>query len=1429
MATVLQAIYPSIKGGTFRVNINDGSPGGTATQIELAAGGARVRYNGDGKNRLNPIVGSSCDIDVVVTALTDSVIQTFANNLISSAEGRYTVSVEYNGGTGYSLYWCGYVLPDLSGFEDLADAYTFKITATDGLARLKGIDYAVGSFPTATPYGNVPVLEHVLNCLKKDGLSAIYFPSGIFLRTVVNWVDSTIGAPAAGKDPLALTRVSGEVFSKRTGADAGDVWEFKSCYEVLEIICRHWCARLIFSGGSYRFEQINERSLDNYPERRYSAAGSLISSVINAQSDKLINNSAIGHKISTVVFNYLPAIKRTLVRYDHRTNKNYLEGLGYKWFKTSGNNNPTSLSNIEFDSTTYFRISGRVYFNLSISGYTDPWRYIFRADIVLDTGHRLRSFTDPGVDGSGNPINIIIREPQAWEISSVYYEISTDFFYGTTATTFLDFSIVTPVLPSGVQSLTIDFDTLAGEKNTGNNQGVTVNDWRFSDLVFIMLKTDDANNYESNRYYTVSNTNTGNSEAVDFNSLFGHAVKPWTPVKLQTSANGSAWTDTTATWRQGTDATNFEFGNLIAAEILSGQDKPLRLLDGRIAGSNIFPHSRIVTTDNIGYLLMQAEFETQTGVATGTWYAAGVNRGHNSGPIVRVPDPTTYPTTAPGGGGSSGQFQTESNVKGTPGGLAELGLATQATNYLSGAVTSGVVTSIPLKFGVKANAYLAGDDIFLVNPQNGRIEGFTVSATANAGDTSLSVTSKTIDYDFPKDAYVLYSVLNKYTGEGGDGMNLPDGLLGQILRHNGDEWAPYSGTTDGHVLTWDAVNGWQAEPIPSASGGTVTSVGLAMPSLFSVTGSPVTSSGTLTAALVTQLANLVFAGPTSGGGDVPTFRLLVAGDIPNLDTAKLTTGTLPTARGGTGLNTIGTALQVLRVNAGGTALEYATISTGGVTSVGLAMPSLFSVSGSPVTSSGTLTAALVTQLANLVFAGPTSGGGDVPTFRLLVAGDIPNLDTAKLTTGTLPTARGGTGLNTIGAATQVLRVNPTGTALEYWTPNVGTVTSVGLTAPGIFIVTGSPVTGSGTLNLNLNTTATNYVFAGPASGGSDIPLFRSLVPADIPNLDTAKLTTGTLPTARGGTGLTGIGTALQVLRVNSGGTGLEYATISTGGIGGSISNTQVAFGTAANTIGGSSNLLWDNTNLFLRIGSIATPSANLQIAPVGTSGTKEVIRAQGSTSGLIYMLLSNQWNTSGVGNTQLQLTVGGANGGDPYIVMSVLGIMSWSLGVDNSNLDVFRIAPQSNPSTGTNGLTITNETTTKIGVNNTAPAFEIDNNTGRTRSLVMLNTNNPPTVTLGTGAGTGATFQVTGGKNGFYIFVTTGTAPSANAPILNVTYGVTGATASNPVFCAATTQAATDITKVYVSAANGTGLTFTANGTLAASTQYAWRWNVEYF
>src|SRR5579859_1274368 len=102
------------------------------------------------------------------------------------------------------------------------------------------------------------------------------------------------------------------------------------------------------------------------------------------------------------------------------------------------------------------------------------------------------------------------------------------------------------------------------------------------------------------------------------------------------------------------------------------------------------------------------------------------------------------------------------------------------------------------------------------------------------------------------------------------------------LRSNSYTWpltsAAGSLTNDGSGnLTW----------APASGTGTVTSVGLSMPTIFTVTNSPVSASGTLTASLNSAAAN-TFLGAPNGSAGVPSFRTLLASDIPNLSAAQIT-------------------------------------------------------------------------------------------------------------------------------------------------------------------------------------------------------------------------------------------------------------------------------------------------------------------------------------------------------------------------------------------------------------------------------------------------------------------------------------------------------------------------------------------------------------
>ena len=163
----------------------------------------------------------------------------------------------------------------------------------------------------------------------------------------------------------------------------------------------------------------------------------------------------------------------------------------------------------------------------------------------------------------------------------------------------------------------------------------------------------------------------------------------------------------------------------------------------------------------------------------------------------------------------------------------------------------------------------------------------------------------------------------------------------------------------------------------STLGGVIAGSGIA------ITDDGVISTTPLVIATTTTLGGVIV--PPSGGLVVDGSGNLSINDTDVVTSINTTAGAVTIAEG-TGV-TVTTSGSTITIAASG--------ATGGtVTEVGLAMPPIFTVSGSPVTTTGTLTATLNSQNANLIWAGPTTGSANQPTFRSLVGGDLPAATTS---------------------------------------------------------------------------------------------------------------------------------------------------------------------------------------------------------------------------------------------------------------------------------------------------------------------------------------------------------------------------------------------------------------------------------------------------
>jgi hypothetical protein len=361
----------------------------------------------------------------------------------------------------------------------------------------------------------------------------------------------------------------------------------------------------------------------------------------------------------------------------------------------------------------------------------------------------------------------------------------------------------------------------------------------------------------------------------------------------------------------------------------------------------------------------------------------------------------------------------------------------------------------------------------------------------------------------------------------------------------------------------------------SAGAGTVTSVALTLPNIFSVSGSPITSSGTLAASLATQTANRVWAGPTSGSAATPTFRALVAADIPDISATYLTASSTATLTNKSG------------------AISQWTNDSGYITSASV---------GTNITTVGTVTTG--TWNATVV-TGQYGGTGVANTGKTITLGgnfttsgaNAVTLTTSGATNVTLPT----TGTLATTAATTLSSLASIGTI----TTGVWNGTAVGVVYGGTGLTSATQgdllyASAANTLAvLAKNTTATRYL---SNTGSSNNPAWAQI------NL--ANGVTGTLPAANGGTAVTTTPTSGQLLIGD--GAGYTLATIT-----GTADQITVTNGVGSITLATPQGINTTSTPQFARLGLgtaagatavlTTTGQVNLGIYDVGNCGAAATI------------------------------------------------------------------------------------------------------------------------------------------------------------------------------------------------------------------------------
>ena len=740
---ILRAEHTSYGGDDWRVDIHDSSAAGTNTrETYLSASGISIKM--EGRNELYDwIHPTTAEFELMINSqdLEDTVLA-FAD----SGPQRYYAFIYKNS----TRVFVGMIVNDTVEIEDTPFPYKYKIKAIDGLSTLKDAEYSSNGVPFSGREEFSRIITRALGFMPTAGFYDNSAPpsTGFFLRTCINWRETQM----ITGDPLELTKVDHIMFDKRDEYE--DEPEFSTAWEVLELCCIRWGARLFYWDNSYWFYQphvlaaSSSQTVYNYLRN---ATNSTSSGSVESTIDiyDATNTSADAKPKAAGLFTYFKSIKRVRLRFQ-LSHYNFLKDYKYGSAESNGTMTISDIDTTSGDLQLIF--GGSLFVKVYDDGITEGVRFydnnagpdsndwapahiIFKFRIQIGTQYLRRR-------SSGSYGNLSYHSKDGiqgvWTTTESDYEINTGPFTWNGDEGDFDFANITHRIPNeGTTDITWDYigyDLVKPAGHPGSDFTIDMISWELFDGGF-WLK-DSLNPIKIKKYQEhIATNSTNNSRELYYEIPFADDTRAWS-VDRVTVNDGSGWR-ISVNWQEGGAGTQYAMGELFVYTLASLQKLPLKIRTGGFINADVKPYS-LLNYQGDDFMPVTYEYNSERDEVEGEFIA--LRQDTNNIDLSEIISEVVR----------QNNIDISYAQKGTEGHSFYTGLE---GIKVTRPITAGAATSIDIS-APGYDSYKDGDIIRLVDFINGNTETLEVTANVDSIDTTISVTG-TLSNDYNVDTRIF--------------------------------------------------------------------------------------------------------------------------------------------------------------------------------------------------------------------------------------------------------------------------------------------------------------------------------------------------------------------------------------------------------------------------------------------------------------------------------------------------------------------------------------------------------------------------------------------------------------------------------------------------------------------------------------------------